>query len=103
MVCKRMHTLRNCRNILAALEALCLYSTSTSIRTHIIPTVSWTFSEISFSSVFTGVSKTKIIQEWYMNIGIKSGSQSIHKHPQNKSNIFAHVDGKYKLFCTEGV
>ena len=38
-----------------------------------------------------------------MNMGIKSGSQSIHKHPQNKSNIFAHVDGKYKLFCTEGV
>ena len=36
----------------------------------IIPAVSWTSSEISFSSVFTGVSKTKIIQEWYMNMGI---------------------------------
>ena len=27
-----------------------------------------------------------------MNIGIKGGSRSIHKHPQNKINTFAHVD-----------
>ena len=44
--------------------------------------------------------KQKIIQEWYMNMGIKGELRSIHKHPQKKSNMFAHVDGKYKLFCT---